>query len=171
MTIRPCKPRDSARSALHANCTVRSRRSGLAVNPRRRHYTALRPLTGAAKYTRGAHEHVETEIESGPRLRVAHDPQSPMRSSDGHRLSPCSGRVVTHLVLVHVGSPDARRALRSSCGGAAAPPTGRPRPRPSPPSPALPAPQRGYIPRGYYARSVCLSLSVCPSVCLSVSHT
>ena len=36
------------------------------------YYAALRPLTGAAKRrnTRGVHEHVDTKIESGVRLRV-----------------------------------------------------------------------------------------------------
>ena len=78
----------------------------------------------------------------------------------------CSGRVVTHLVLVHVGSPDARRALRSSCGGAAAPR------RPD----ALALARRCRRPRCqhrneaiYYeatTRSVCLCLSVRLSVCL-----
>ena len=51
MTIRPYKPRDSARSALLT--AVRSQRSGLAVHPPRAH-TALRPLTGAVKYAWGA---------------------------------------------------------------------------------------------------------------------
>ena len=51
MTIRPYKPRGSARSALLT--AVRSQRSGLAVHPPRAH-TALRPLTGAVKYAWGA---------------------------------------------------------------------------------------------------------------------
>ena len=54
MMIRPYKSRDSARSALLT--AVRNRRSlpGLAVHPRSGYYTALRPLTGAAKYAWGA---------------------------------------------------------------------------------------------------------------------
>jgi hypothetical protein len=35
-------------------------------------YAALRPLTGAAKYACGAHEHVDAKIESGVLLRVVH---------------------------------------------------------------------------------------------------
>jgi hypothetical protein len=42
------------------------------------YYTALRPLTGAAKYARGAHEHVDAKIESGVRLRVVHAKVRPM---------------------------------------------------------------------------------------------
>ena len=70
MMIRLYKPRDSARSALLT--AVRSRRSGLAVCTPEGYYTALRPLTGAAKYACGAHEHVDAKIDGEFRLRVAH---------------------------------------------------------------------------------------------------
>jgi len=47
-------------------------RSGLAVHPRRVLHGPAAPDWRGEIRTRGAHEHVETKIESGLRLRVAH---------------------------------------------------------------------------------------------------
>jgi hypothetical protein len=166
-TMRPCKPRDSARSALHANCTARIADDRALPCTPEGHYTALRPLTGAAKYTRGAHEYVETKIESGPRLRVAHDPQSPMRSSDGHTDS-------AHMQWACRDAPSI-----STCGVSGCPSclalvlwrSRRPADRTPSPSPvAAVARVASTATRLYTTRSVCLclSVSVCLSVCLSV---
>ena len=61
---------------------VRDRRSGPLPCTPEGYYTALRPLTGAAKYAWGAHEDVDAKIEEEFRLRVAHVkvPQGPINN-------------------------------------------------------------------------------------------
>ena len=70
--IRPCKTRDSARSALQT--AVRDRRSGLALHPLEGYYRPCgRPLTGAAEYAWGARAYlIHPDLVCGGEEFVVH---------------------------------------------------------------------------------------------------